>query len=142
MNASEREQGVFHGKKPPKRTSLSASKKRCCHPWRRKNISCCIDQRHLHRFCVKFTEGSPDKDWKRGKPVASSSFVITAMEETSGFSFDLCKRNAMLQGAGMKLPKFTKTGTTIVGVVYKVRCWICHFAGFRLFCPPFSPCPF
>jgi 20S proteasome subunit beta 2 len=41
------------------------------------------------------------------------------MEDQGGFTFDLCKRNAMLQSAGMTMPKFTKTGTTIVGVVYK-----------------------
>jgi len=62
-----------------------------------------------------------------------------AMEETSGFSFDLCKRNAMLQGAGMKLPKFTKTGTTIVGVVYKVRFAIRHVLCFLLVCPLVCP---
>eukprot|EP00246_Nothoceros_aenigmaticus_P007175 TRINITY_DN20837_c0_g1_i1.p1 TRINITY_DN20837_c0_g1~~TRINITY_DN20837_c0_g1_i1.p1 ORF type:complete len:273 (-),score=29.53 TRINITY_DN20837_c0_g1_i1:150-968(-) len=36
-----------------------------------------------------------------------------------GFSFDLCRRNAMLESQGVKMPKFRKTGTTIVGVVYK-----------------------
>lgn len=53
--------------------------------------------------------------------VGYEPFIAGAMAEQSGFSFDLCKRNAMLQSTGMKLPKFTKTGTTIVGVVYKVR---------------------
>lgn len=38
-----------------------------------------------------------------------------------GFNFDLCRRNAMLESRGVKLPKFRKTGTTIAGVVYKVR---------------------
>jgi len=37
-----------------------------------------------------------------------------------GFSFDLVKRNAMLQLKGMKPPSAWKTGTTIAGVVYKV----------------------
>lgn len=38
-----------------------------------------------------------------------------------GFNFDLCKRNAVLEQKGVKPPGFTKTGTTIVGLVYKVR---------------------
>jgi 20S proteasome subunit beta 2 len=37
-----------------------------------------------------------------------------------GFSFDLCRRNAFLEGQGAKIPKFRKTGTTIVGLVFKV----------------------
>ncbi|BBM97171.1 20S proteasome subunit beta 2 [Marchantia polymorpha subsp. ruderalis] len=36
-----------------------------------------------------------------------------------GFSFDLCRRNAMLEKNGIALPRFRKTGTTIVGLVYK-----------------------
>jgi 20S proteasome subunit beta 2 len=37
-----------------------------------------------------------------------------------GFSFDLCRRNAFLESQGAKMPKFRKTGTTIVGLVFKV----------------------
>nr|UCK81603.1 proteasome subunit beta type-7 [Arenicola marina] len=36
-----------------------------------------------------------------------------------GFSFENCKRNAVLQDKGMKPPKVYKTGTTIVGIVFK-----------------------
>ncbi|KAG2497849.1 hypothetical protein HYH03_004116 [Edaphochlamys debaryana] len=36
-----------------------------------------------------------------------------------GFDFDLCKRNAMLEGKGVTLPKAWKTGTTISGLVFK-----------------------
>lgn len=40
-----------------------------------------------------------------------------------GFSFDNCRRNAVLEAdfakKGFKLPKARKTGTTIAGVVYK-----------------------
>ena len=36
-----------------------------------------------------------------------------------GFSFDNCIRNARLEKAGLNLPKFRKTGTTIVGLVYE-----------------------
>jgi hypothetical protein len=39
----------------------------------------------------------------------------------AGFSFELCNRNAMLQSRGGKMPKATKTGTTIVGVIFKVN---------------------
>ena len=37
-----------------------------------------------------------------------------------GFNFDNCKRNSMLEHKGVKPPSAWKTGTTIVGVVYKV----------------------
>jgi len=37
-----------------------------------------------------------------------------------GFSFDLCRRNEMLANKGVQPPSFRKTGTTIVGLVFKV----------------------
>jgi len=37
----------------------------------------------------------------------------------SGFSFDLAKRNNFLADKGAVVPKATKTGTTIVGLIYK-----------------------
>lgn len=37
-----------------------------------------------------------------------------------GFSFDLVGRNSVLEQKGVKPPGFTKTGTTIVGLVFKV----------------------
>ncbi|KAK7799566.1 hypothetical protein U0070_016527 [Myodes glareolus] len=44
-----------------------------------------------------------------------------------GFSFDNCRRNAVLEAdfakKGFKLPKARKTGTTIAGVVYKKNGW-------------------
>lgn len=36
-----------------------------------------------------------------------------------GFAFDLCGRNAYLEGRGIKPPRFTKTGTTIAGLIFK-----------------------
>ncbi|PKI70526.1 hypothetical protein CRG98_009031 [Punica granatum] len=38
-----------------------------------------------------------------------------------GFSFDLCRRNAMLakKNEGAKAPSFRKTGTTIVGLIFQ-----------------------
>ncbi|OIW05497.1 hypothetical protein TanjilG_27627 [Lupinus angustifolius] len=36
-----------------------------------------------------------------------------------GFSFDLCRRNAMLEKNGLKPQSFLKTGTTIVGLVFQ-----------------------
>jgi len=36
-----------------------------------------------------------------------------------GFSFENCRRNAVLAQKGLTLPKATKTGTTIVGLVFK-----------------------
>lgn len=38
---------------------------------------------------------------------------------TGGFSFDNCKRNAVLTNQGLTLPKARSTGTTIVGLIYK-----------------------
>jgi len=37
----------------------------------------------------------------------------------SGFSFDNCRRNAMVTKHGFVPPKAIKTGTTIVGIIYK-----------------------
>jgi 20S proteasome subunit beta 2 len=37
-----------------------------------------------------------------------------------GFAFDLLARNAALEARGVKAPGFKKTGTTIVGLVFKV----------------------
>jgi len=36
-----------------------------------------------------------------------------------GFDFSLAHRNALLSSKGINLPKFTKTGTTIAGIVFK-----------------------
>ncbi|KAL5197825.1 hypothetical protein ABZP36_001337 [Zizania latifolia] len=38
-----------------------------------------------------------------------------------GFSFDLCRRNAMLAEKGLKMPGFRKTETTIVGLVFQTQ---------------------
>ena len=50
-------------------------------------------------------------------------------EEGGPFSFDLTRRNAYLEKRGVKGPGFTKTGTTIAGVIFKVdatvACWLC-----------------
>lgn len=37
-----------------------------------------------------------------------------------GFSFDLCVRNEMLAKKGLRPPTARKTGTTIVGLIFKV----------------------
>jgi len=39
--------------------------------------------------------------------------------QKGGFNFDLCSRNAHLEKAKVSAPKTKKTGTTIVGLVYK-----------------------
>lgn len=41
------------------------------------------------------------------------------MTQAGGFTFDLCKRNEFLEARGMKGPGFTKTGTTIAGVIFE-----------------------
>lgn len=40
-----------------------------------------------------------------------------------GFNSDLVERNAYLESRGVKSPSLTKTGTTIAGIVFKVRDW-------------------
>jgi len=40
-------------------------------------------------------------------------------EKSGGFSFDNCARNASLVKMGLREPKMTSTGTTIVGTVFK-----------------------
>ncbi|KAG5604832.1 hypothetical protein H5410_026324 [Solanum commersonii] len=39
--------------------------------------------------------------------------------QKGGFSFDLCRRNEMLVSKGLRSPSFLKTGTTIVGLIFK-----------------------
>merc|ERR1711970_1166952 len=40
-------------------------------------------------------------------------------QNLGGFNFENCRRNAFMEENGMKMPTFRKTGTTIVGCVYK-----------------------
>lgn len=48
----------------------------------------------------------------------------------AGFQFDLAKRNAYLEAKGMKAPAPWKTGTTIAGIIFKVRARLCsHMCG-------------
>ena len=51
----------------------------------------------------------------------SSAFPAMAAAEEGGFVFDLCKRNDFFEKQGVKGPGFTKTGTTIAGIIFKVR---------------------
>ena len=53
--------------------------------------------------------------------ISSVKLPYDANDSSGGFSFDNCRRNDMIAGLGnVKMPKAHKTGTTIVGVVYKV----------------------
>ncbi|KDR24003.1 Proteasome subunit beta type-7, partial [Zootermopsis nevadensis] len=45
--------------------------------------------------------------------------VLVPEFERPGFSFENCQRNAFLQSKGFPVPKAVKTGTTIVGIIYK-----------------------
>lgn len=49
--------------------------------------------------------------------MANASMDVPAK---GGFSFDLCRRNDMLANKGLRPPSFLKTGTTIVGLIFKV----------------------
>jgi len=45
--------------------------------------------------------------------------VLVPEVEQPGFNFSNCRRNEALASEGFKAPKVTKTGTTIVGIIYK-----------------------
>ena len=47
--------------------------------------------------------------------------AMLSKSKPDGFDFDLCKRNAFLEKEGLKTLKPWSTGTTIAGVVFKVR---------------------
>merc|ERR1711934_461893 len=51
--------------------------------------------------------------------VRGRSSLCTMEANYGGFNFENCRRNAFLGEQGAKLPSFRKTGTTIVGCVYK-----------------------
>uniref|UniRef100_A0A0E9TLT6 Uncharacterized protein n=1 Tax=Anguilla anguilla TaxID=7936 RepID=A0A0E9TLT6_ANGAN len=57
-----------------------------------------------------------------------------------GFSFDYCKRNALLEAEitklGCSVPAARKTGTTICGVVYKVTTVRVHNLAFSFLPSP------
>jgi len=54
------------------------------------------------------------------KERAEASDPLSVLRKSrGGFSFVLAKRNAMLATSGVMAPKVKKTGTTIVGIVYK-----------------------
>ncbi|KAM7484167.1 hypothetical protein LguiA_000176 [Lonicera macranthoides] len=47
------------------------------------------------------------------------SKVAVDLPPKGGFSFDLCRRNEMLNNKGFKSQSFLKTGTTIVGLIFQ-----------------------
>merc|ERR1711988_1180238 len=49
----------------------------------------------------------------------ASSMASDLQANLGGFNFENCARNNFIQQQGTKLPKFRKTGTTIVGCIYK-----------------------
>ena len=57
-----------------------------------------------------------------------------------GFQFDLCGRNAYLEARGIKPPRFTKTGTTIAGLIFKV-CLVVKYRSGELIISPFRQAP-
>merc|ERR1712046_144527 len=55
-----------------------------------------------------------------GEPVRSTAVHMEFAQNQGGFDFDNCRRNAfLLEEQGFKMPGTRKTGTTIVGLVYK-----------------------
>lgn len=60
-----------------------------------------------------------------GKAEAVTRCVVASLcvrhMERGGFAFDLHQRNAALEKNGVKMPAVKKTGTTIAGVIFKVR---------------------
>jgi len=55
------------------------------------------------------------------KPCHTRASFRSMTVPEGAFNFDLCKRNSYLEGRGIKAPGFTKTGTTIAGIIFKVR---------------------
>jgi len=53
------------------------------------------------------------------QPAGLVDGLSVLQQHRGGFNFDLCKRNANLEKLGVKAPTVRKTGTTIVGIVYK-----------------------
>merc|ERR1711988_429904 len=49
----------------------------------------------------------------------ASSMASDLQANLGGFNFENCARNNFIQQQGTKLPKFRKTGTTIVGIIFK-----------------------
>ncbi|KAJ1945193.1 Proteasome subunit beta type-7, partial [Linderina macrospora] len=45
--------------------------------------------------------------------------MAPSMENTAGFKFDNVRRNQLLGDKGYKVPTATKTGTTIVGLIFR-----------------------
>lgn len=66
--------------------------------------------------------------WSHFVSRVDSSFWVMSksldLPPKGGFSFDLCRRNEMLENKGLKPPSFLKTGTTIVGLVFQVCEWM------------------
>lgn len=52
--------------------------------------------------------------------MSGNKTIDVDFEPCEAFSFDNVARNLALVECGMKPPKYTSTGTTIVGCVYKV----------------------
>ncbi len=49
-----------------------------------------------------------------------STESLTMATAGGGFSFDLCNRNELMRSKGAAASSFTKTGTTIAGIIFKV----------------------
>merc|ERR1711959_368210 len=60
---------------------------------------------------------------ERERVPQEESVMVPGLSDSSGlgFDFDLCKRNEFLEKQGLKTLKPWSTGTTICGVVFKVR---------------------
>ena len=53
--------------------------------------------------------------------------ALVDLPPKGGFSFDLCRRNDMLEKKGLKPQSFLKTGTTIVGLIFQVPVFFFFF---------------
>merc|ERR1712046_330822 len=56
-----------------------------------------------------------------GEASSIKGFPMSSEMEANlgGFNFENCRRNEFMQSAGFQMPGFRKTGTTIVGCIYK-----------------------
>ena len=81
-----------------------------------------LESTALPKYIVAYQAGSVSTQGssKRGDHLVRCLAVRDMTVPEGAFSFDLCKRNTYLEARGVKAPGYTKTGTTIAGIIFKV----------------------
>merc|ERR1712136_555840 len=73
----------------------------------------------IFQACLKGQKTKKNIYFNQFRHRLTMSSALCVEPTPGGFSFENCRRNAMLVGNGLKMPKATSTGTTIVGLIYK-----------------------